>query len=523
MMITKKNILVIAVALVALFGKQATAQHAVIGSGLNTAVEQFEYKNDSLYIKIDIDLKKVKLTSKKGIIYAPIIETENQKLKLPVILLQGRNNAAVYRRTMALMSDTMKKEYIAEENMPYAIIKNFGRNAKKENARFVKYTYTVPYDPWMVESQLKLSSILYGCCDIDTLPTTNILKSNLSFNLPVIESYTVTPQLAYIKPTPVAHKRRNISSVSNLIFAVNSSILKPTAHNNKEELAKIENMLQMVKSDKDLTINSVKIIGYASPEGSLSNNKRLSENRAKSLEQYIKRKYNLKNNLYNIVFGGENWDDLTPIVQNSDMQYKEEIANIIQTVSIKSGRKSQLIKLNRGAPYRYMLKNFFPALRKVIVEVGYEVDAYDLAKIKTVILDRPGNLSLEEIYRLSETYPVGSSEFVQLFMTASTFFPEDDIAQYNAAVTSIIKEDLKAATLFIQKIGNGIESATKANVIGAYYLVSGNYKRAEIELLKAKKLGSKEADQNLVELNRKLLNIEAIDRVKQMKEKIYGK
>jgi hypothetical protein len=39
-------------------------------------------------------------------------------------------------------------------------------------------------------------------------------------------------------------------------------------------------MIDELKADADIQVKSLDIIGYASPEGSLANNKRLSEGRA---------------------------------------------------------------------------------------------------------------------------------------------------------------------------------------------------------------------------------------------------
>lgn len=41
-------------------------------------------------------------------------------------------------------------------------------------------------------------------------------------------------------------------------------------------------MIDLVQDDKDLTIKRIVIVGYASPEGSLAMNERLSEGRAKA-------------------------------------------------------------------------------------------------------------------------------------------------------------------------------------------------------------------------------------------------
>ena len=52
--------------------------------------------------------------------------------------------------------------------------------------------------------------------------------------------------------------------------------------NNPQELAKIRAMIDDLKSDASVKVKRLDIIGYASPEGTLEANKRLSEGRANS-------------------------------------------------------------------------------------------------------------------------------------------------------------------------------------------------------------------------------------------------
>lgn len=72
----------------------------------------------------------------------------------------------------------------------------------------------------------------------------------------------------------------------------------------------------MVQTDKGVTIKGIEITGYASPEGSLATNQRLSEGRAKALRDYLQKQYpNIPADLYTVHFGGENWADMQTAVK----------------------------------------------------------------------------------------------------------------------------------------------------------------------------------------------------------------
>ncbi len=130
-------------------------------------------------------------------------------------------------------------------------------------------------------------------------------------------------------------------------------------------------MIDELKSDPNVKVNRLDIIGYASPEGTLAANKRLSEGRAMALRDYLAYRYDFPRNQYYIVFGGENWDGLEKALETIEFEYKDEVLDIIRNIPIEKGRETKLMQLHGGTPYRYLLKYIFPSLR-VAIKVNYE-------------------------------------------------------------------------------------------------------------------------------------------------------
>ena len=120
----------------------------------------------------------------------------------------------------------------------------------------------------------------------------------------------VTPFFAYLQPKAEEVKSRDIQAECFLDFEVNKINIRPEYMNNPKELAKIRAMIDELKSDPSIKVNKLDIVGYASPEGSLANNKRLSEGRAMALRDYLASRYDSREISYFIIFGGENWDGL---------------------------------------------------------------------------------------------------------------------------------------------------------------------------------------------------------------------
>ena len=66
----------------------------------------------------------------------------------------------------------------------------------------------------------------------------------------------------------------------------------------------------------------------------------------------------------------------------------------------------------------------------------------------------PQNLSLEEFYILAQTYEPGSEKFNELFETAVRMYPDDPVANLNAANTAISRKDYERALKYLDKAGS---------------------------------------------------------------------
>ena len=309
-------------------------------------------------------------------------------------------------------------------------------------------------------------------------------------------------------PEPVKNREKQVEAF--LDFEVNQTYIQPEYMNNPVELAKIRAMIDELRVDQDITINRLDLIGYASPEGSLAGNKRLSEGRALALKNYLSRRYTFAPSLYHVVFGGENWDGLVKALEAGDMDYKEEVLAIIDNYPLETERKAKLKQLQSGMPYQYLLRNVYPRLRVAVCKVNFNVKNFDVEEAKEVIKTRPQNLSLNEMFMVANSYPAGSQEFVDVFEVAVRMYPENEIANMNAAAAAILRKDLVAAERYLNKVDS--KEPEYINSRGVVALLKGDYKQAEKYLKAAAGSGLEAAKDNLDELAKKKANIAEIEK-----------
>lgn len=112
--------------------------------------------------------------------------------------------------------------------------------------------------------------------------------------------------------------------------------------------------------------------------------------------------------------------------------------------------------------------------------------------------EQPQKLSLNEFYLVAETYEPGTDEFTDVFQTAVHMFPNDEIANLNAANAAIRRDDFGTARKYLNKAGNSAEAAYAR---GALAIREGDIDTARKYLNKAKEMGLEKAALTLKELD----------------------
>lgn len=458
-----------------------------------TETHVLKQKGDSLYMDVDIDLRKLHVPSRRSLTLTPVLKSANgQTLELPEIVVKGRNQYRQYKREYSLMN---KEARSVQDAFSFATIKS-GKKAGSLN-----YVYAVPYASWMATAKMELKEDLCGC---GRAPQE--LASEYVASVENIAVYEIVPHIAYVQPEAEDIKIRDIENECFLDFAVNKTDIRQDFGNNPTELGKIRRMIDEIKSDANLKVTALTVVGYASPEGTIEVNKRLSEGRAKALVNYLSSRYDFPKNIYHVEFGGENWEGLVKLVKESDMDYKDEVLDIIKNVDIMDGRENQLMRLKGGVPYRYMLKEMFPSLRKANCKVDYEIKEFSLEEAREIIKTRPQQLSLNEMYLVANSYKKGSPEFNEVFEIASRMYPDDDTALLNAAASALERGEPISAEKYLGKIQK--TSPEYNNCMGVLLMLKGDYTQAENFFKKAN--GLEEASQNLLELQKKRDNMELL-------------
>ena len=134
-------------------------------------------------------------------------------------------------------------------------------------------------------------------------------------------------------------------------------------------------------------IESITVRSYASPDGTNTANKRLSENRCKSITGYLIEETRIDPSLIRAEAEGVAWEELRRMVAaDARVPWQEEVLEVLDTTplwvfdnngKVVGGRKKSLMDLRGGVPYNWLFANIFPQLRNAVA-VSLHVKAANL-------------------------------------------------------------------------------------------------------------------------------------------------
>ena len=218
----------------------------------------------------------------------------------------------------------------------------------------------------------------------------------------------------------------------NVYFRVGHRQFDPSFGNNRLEMDSFIAKVREVTNVGD--IESIVVRAYASPDGVSTTNERLARYRCESIADYIVTHADVNSSLIKQIPGGVGWDELRRlVVENPDVPSREEVLRILDNTpvwiynsagKIVNGRKKQLMELNGGRPYNWMLANLFPLVRN---GVGVILYLKDKTEDKTDIIDNSedNSLSSDSSDLLETTQPSDS-----LYVSVSTAEVAEKVTEY---------------------------------------------------------------------------------------------
>ncbi|MBF6598463.1 MAG: DUF3868 domain-containing protein [Fermentimonas sp.] len=440
---------------------------------------------DVTNISLDINLNNLNIDKNELLIITPIVvsnSSENKK-ELDAITIIGKRRNRVLQRPFT---------YEGKPNIDIANENTLIRN--NESSQLVSYTTSLPYEEWQRDAQLLISTEVIGCANCRDYEPEIIVTDRI-----LTERFVPEYQFSYITPEVEEIKERSETYSAHLNYVVGRWDLLPGYENNAAVLAKVDDIIQELKGDNDLTISNFTITGYASPEGTQQSNLLLSQRRAQSFAKHIEAKYGYNSNQFKVEWKGEDWNGLREAIISSDLANKNDIIDIISSVSDIDARDGRIRAFDNEVTYNRILNELYPPLRRNDYNIAFVSRPFDVEEAAEVIKTRPKLLSLNEMFHVANTFPAESAEYREVFEVAAKTFPESETANINVAVTELNNNNIDAALERLEKMK---DSPAAWNMLGVAYAQKDMDEQAEEYFNKAIEQGDEDALHNLQQLER---------------------
>lgn len=465
--------------MLALLGMGATAEAQTPNQTVvdGVAVSGFKMERNEGYMAVDmtLDLSALDVESNRAVLLTPRLVNGADSTDLPAIGIYSRRRYYYYVRNGESMLSGSGEQSFKAADKPDLFV----------------YNKVIPYEAWMNGATLSLHRDDYGCCHTLLAEQDGMLGRHLE---------AFFPTLVYVSPKAERVKSRSLSGSAYIDFPVNKTEIYPDYRRNTVELGKIRATIDSVRSDKDVTITSVWLKGYASPESPYSHNTKLAMGRTEALKEYISRLYHFEESSILTDHEPEDWAGLRQYVENSNLKHRTEILALIDS-DREPDAKEWKIKSTYPEDYRFLLQNCYPALRHTDYRIAYDIRSYsDVEEIKRVLATQPQKLSLNEFHLVAQSYEPGTDEFTEVYETAVRMYPADETANLNAANAAIRCDNFEAARRYLGKAGSSSEAVYAR---AALAIRMKDYPTAVKYLREAQGMGLEKATTTLKELAEK--------------------
>ncbi len=360
---------------------------------------ELERRDGRVTASFDVNVGKKATKSRYNLVVKPMLYKGQDVMELPNIIVQGRHAAIADKRHLMV-----------------AGMSAYGDDAIfTRNGQTLSYTAEFSEQDWMPGSDLVFDAASVGCCSAQRADI-GLIAENVLWSEPVTEYYTVLEQVPVEKGVTTGDRLamqhpfivtitemaepgsrdyamplnlpgqsesevfidRNRDGSLSIYFRQGERVIDRYFSTNNKSLVDIVSSVREIDRSSDSKIVGIMIAGFASPEGTLEFNDRLAWDRAVALKNFIADNTGVDASLMNLYNGAVDWAGLRKLVAESDMRDKETVLYIIDNVPVwdarrETGRRVQLMRLNGGETYNYMLKNFFPQLRQAAyIKVYYE-------------------------------------------------------------------------------------------------------------------------------------------------------
>lgn len=319
----------------------------------------------------------------------------------------------------------------------------------------------------------------------------------------VADGTIITPKLVMSAEKAIAAKDNfqkfaleNYSAVIN--YLVNNSTVRGSELSDKDVKDLTAN-LKIWATNPKMEFSGIEVNAYASPEGEISKNDNLANERAASADkamagEFKKAKLTIPEGTSKLVGKGEDWDGFKKLMVASDIKDKELIIRVLESYSDLTKREEEI--KNLAATYTEVAKKVLPELRRSELSVVMKHHNLTDDEMKVLVDTKIDSLDAEQMFYAASLYNDDAKKEM-IYKSFSSKFPEDWRGPNNLGYIYITQNKVADAKAQFEKAaGLSANNAIVNNNLGVCERLSGNNDAAMAFYDKAAGAGTTEVNEN---------------------------
>ena len=283
--------------------------------------------------------------------------------------------------------------------------------------------------------------------------------------------------------------------VADLIYLINSSEVRGKEMT-KEEIKELSQYISDAYKADRKELKGVEVSAYASPDGKLDLNTKLSEKREISASKVVEKdldKINVKTELKS-KYTPEDWDGFKELMEKSTIQDKELILRVLSMYTDPEVREREI--KNLSSAFTSVANEILPKLRRSKITASVDLIGRTSDEISSLAISNPSSLNQAELL-----YAATLTTEPQVIKTIYTNFTKvyaDDWRGYNNLGSTLLTlDEADAASVNFEKADQlDPKNPIIQNNLGCIELKKKNLAKAE-ELFGAATGAGKEVSDNL--------------------------
>lgn len=265
-----------------------------------------------------------------------------------------------------------------------------------------------------------------------------------------------------------------ITQEADIHYVINRSDVRKSELTT-EQIKMFEDFVREYYGKDRATLGNIYAKGYASPEGPLDFNDKLSKARSISGEEAISNQLKDVNVKYDIAAYGEDWDGFKRLVEQSNIKDKDLILQVLQMYSSPAQREREL--RNMSSVFNVLAEEILPQLRRTQFTANADIEGRTDRELITAAQRNPRDLTLEEALYAATLLDNNADKAKVYAATAERY---NDVRAYNNLGVVLARDGKLSEARTALNRAASIKSAPEiSNNLGIVALMQGNVDEAQ--------------------------------------------